>query len=142
MSNDVRIVVVLTDANPELLEEMNKTSPRARAERLRALATMGLSVSRAGLYPSVEAALLPTAERPALSAAAPAAKPKRQKPAPSPAPEPHSSNQRGTAQESAQDLPPESPADSPADFLAEETPATLEKKAKSPGFIRFLGNIG
>lgn len=138
MSNDVRVVLVLTDANPELLEEMNKTSPRARAERLRALATMGLSVSRAGLYPSVEAAVSRSPERPAPPAAAPTTKPKRQKPAPSP----HSSHQPGTAQESTQDLPPESPANSPADSLDEETPTTLEKRAKSPGFIRFLGNIG
>lgn len=140
MSNDVRVVLVLTDANPELLEEMNKTSPRARAERLRALATMGLSVSRAGLYPSVEAAVSRSPERPAPPAAAPTTKPKRQKPAPSPSPSPspHSNNQPGTAQESAQDLPPESFAET----LGQETPATLEKKAKSPGFIRFLGNIG
>ncbi len=39
--SDIRIVVVLTDANPELVAEFEKISPRARAERMRVLATLG-----------------------------------------------------------------------------------------------------
>lgn len=39
--SDLRIVVVLTDANPELIAEFEKISPRARAERMRVLATLG-----------------------------------------------------------------------------------------------------
>lgn len=49
MIEDIRIVVILTDANPELLQEFVGISPRARAERLRSLATLGLSVSRGGM---------------------------------------------------------------------------------------------
>lgn len=36
------MIVVLNDATPELLREFSRVSPRARAERLRALATIGL----------------------------------------------------------------------------------------------------
>lgn len=39
--SDIRIVVVLTVANPELVAEFEKISPRARAERMRVLATLG-----------------------------------------------------------------------------------------------------
>jgi hypothetical protein len=39
---DIRIVVLLTEANPELVAEFEGLPPRARAERLRILATLGL----------------------------------------------------------------------------------------------------
>lgn len=39
--SDIRIVVVLTEANPELVAYFEKISPRARAERTRVLATLG-----------------------------------------------------------------------------------------------------
>jgi len=71
--DDIRVVVVLTDANPELLQEFAGVSPRARAERLRALATLGLSVSRGGLQAPLSVPQIslpahqpqPQAERPA-----------------------------------------------------------------------------
>ncbi len=46
---DLRIVVILNEANPELLEELSRISPRARAERVRVLANMGLSLTRGRL---------------------------------------------------------------------------------------------
>lgn len=45
--SDIRIVVVLTDANPELISEFENITPRARAERMRVLATLG---QRLGSY--------------------------------------------------------------------------------------------
>lgn len=53
MSDDIRVVVILTDANPELLAEFANVSPRARAERMRVLATLGLGFSRGGLVSPV-----------------------------------------------------------------------------------------
>lgn len=41
-SDGIRIVVHITDANPELLAEFERVSPRSRAERIRILATLGL----------------------------------------------------------------------------------------------------
>ena len=54
MSDDIRVVVILTDANPELLAEFANVSPRARAERMRVLATLGLGFSRGGLGAHVQ----------------------------------------------------------------------------------------
>ena len=54
MSDDIRVVVILTDANPELLAEFANVSPRARAERMRVLATLGLGFSRGGFVSHVQ----------------------------------------------------------------------------------------
>lgn len=44
--SDIRIVVTLTEANPELVSEFRDMPVRARAERMRVLATLGLRESR------------------------------------------------------------------------------------------------
>jgi hypothetical protein len=41
----------LNEANPELLDELSRISSRSRAERLRVLAYMGLSLSRGAAMP-------------------------------------------------------------------------------------------
>lgn len=38
----MRIVLTVTDANPELCAELEKIAPRLRAERIRTLATLGI----------------------------------------------------------------------------------------------------
>lgn len=45
--SDIRIVITLTEANPELVSEFRDMPVRARAERMRVLATLGLRESRA-----------------------------------------------------------------------------------------------
>ncbi len=47
MSN-IRVVVVVTQGNPELLAELEKMPARLRAERIRTLATIGLTVVPGG----------------------------------------------------------------------------------------------
>lgn len=41
-----RVIVMLNEASPELMAEMEKVPPRLRAERMRVLATLGLQVAR------------------------------------------------------------------------------------------------
>lgn len=53
MSDLHRIVVKLSEANAELIAELEKIPPRARAERLRILATIGLKFSNVSLVGSV-----------------------------------------------------------------------------------------
>lgn len=48
---EIRIVVTLTEANPELVSEFRDMPVRARAERMRVLATLGLRESRQGDNP-------------------------------------------------------------------------------------------
>lgn len=45
--SDIRIVVTLTEANPELVSESRDMPVRALAERMRVLATLALRESRA-----------------------------------------------------------------------------------------------
>lgn len=42
-----RVIVMLNEAAPELMAEMEKVPPRLRAERMRGLATLGLQIARA-----------------------------------------------------------------------------------------------
>lgn len=148
MSDDMRIVVIVTDAHPELREELNKISPRGRAERLRSLATLGVSLNRHGYIaqlgtPAVlanTAAQLPEAETKAKSAQA---RPARARTLKSPgaslsgaaAPDLQASPQAET--------PPDNAAETgPAGALEDEPSPTLKKKAKSPGFNRFIKSVG
>lgn len=39
----IRVVLVVTSANPELLDDLDKVPPRLRAERVRTLATLGIA---------------------------------------------------------------------------------------------------
>lgn len=45
MSNNIRIVVAVNQASPELLSELSGVPARLRAERMRMLATLGLAVA-------------------------------------------------------------------------------------------------
>jgi|GEM_PF-5923079 len=148
MSDDMRIVVIVTDAHPELREELNKISPRGRAERLRSLATLGVSLSRHGFtaptgVPAIlanTAAPLPAAETKAKSAEA---RPTRARARKSPgvsssgaaAPDSQASPQAETAPDTAAET-------GPAGALQDEPLPTLEKKANSAAFKSFVKRIG
>lgn len=41
--NGIRVVMVVTEANPELLADLAKVPARLRAERIRTLATVGIA---------------------------------------------------------------------------------------------------
>ncbi len=42
-----RVIVMLNEATPELMAEIENMPPRLRAERMRVLATLGLQIARA-----------------------------------------------------------------------------------------------
>lgn len=48
MGKTLRIVVVVSQAHPELARDLESISPRLRAERLRMLATIGLNAIVSG----------------------------------------------------------------------------------------------
>lgn len=49
MGDSIRVIVVVSEAYPELSQDLASIPPRLRAERIRALATMGLGVLWGGL---------------------------------------------------------------------------------------------
>lgn len=80
MASEMRIVVLVGEANGELLDDLSRVSTRARAERLRVLATLGLQ--SLGQRVSVQRDVLPPVAR--AGRAGPAAKTSKSKNVPEP----------------------------------------------------------
>ena len=80
MASEMRIVVLVGEANGELLDDLSRVSTRARAERLRVLATLGLQ--SLGQRVSVQRDVLPPVARAGRSG--PAAKTAKSKNTPEP----------------------------------------------------------
>lgn len=138
MSEEIRIVVLLNEANPELLKEFAGISPRARAERMRILATVGLSVGKYGL-PAIGAStpagyVQPAGDSGKRKSSKRAAEPAKQERAHETQP-----YQEGSAVQGAVSDPSSLPA---GNTMEPEPSAPKISKAAKPTLAKFVKSLG